>query len=62
MTTYAIFLQHPGGLCFETDTNVEDLLFDEYGGDFIRVRRIRDNATVIIPVSNIADVVIGGDE
>lgn len=59
MTTSAIFLKVPAGLCIETDDNVEDILAD--GDDlFIAVARNRDGARVLVPVDNIADVIIGG--
>ena len=61
MTTSAIFLKAPSGLCIETDDDVRSLLLDaESADEFIEVTRTRDSAQVIIPVENIADVIIGG--
>ena len=59
MTTSAIFLKVPAGLCIETDDDVAGILNDS-DSDFIGVVRHRDSAVVLIPVDNIADVIIGG--
>lgn len=67
MTTSAIFFKHPAGNCIETADDVDSQLFGEDGDspigvdDWIYVVRERDGARVLIPVNNIADVVIGGN-
>lgn len=63
MTTSAIFLKYPAGNCIETENDVAGQLFGTEeldANDWIEVTRVRDGAAVLIPVSNIADVVIGG--
>lgn len=61
MTTTAVFLKSPSGLCIETEDNVIPLLLDaESADEFIVIKRQRDAADVIIPIENIASVVIGG--
>ena len=59
MTSTAIFLKIPAGLCLETDDDVRAQIHD---GDyaFIEFTRARDSAVVLVPVDNIADVIIGG--
>ncbi len=48
-------------LGIETDDDVRSLLLDaESADEFLEVTRTRDGAQVIIPVENIADVIIGG--
>lgn len=65
MTTSAIFLKSPSGICIETDDDVRARLLEADGEDpelynYIIVRRLRDEAVVLIPIDNIADVIIGG--
>lgn len=61
MTTSAIFLKSPSGLCIETDDDVRSLLMAaDLPDEFLEVTRTRDGAQVIIPIENIADVIIGG--
>jgi len=63
MTTTAIFLKVPAGLCIETDDDVAAKLFTgdpASSDDFLDVTRNRDGAVVLIPVDNIADIIIGG--
>ena len=62
MTITAIFLQHPAGICIETEDNVTALLddADTESSDWLVVQRQRDQAEVLIPIGNIASVVIGG--
>jgi len=68
MTTTAIFLKQPGnGVCVETEDDVVALLFGDDGEDipdptdWIEVTRVNPRGgKVLIPVSNIADVIVGG--
>lgn len=61
MTITAVFLKAPSGLCIETENNVVEVLLNaDTADEFIVIERQRDGAEVIIPIENIASVVVGG--